>query len=190
MTKKKQPHTHNNPPSNDQPPAPNWPALKPLPPPSDLSLSTLVESQIILIPNFWTKKLCKNYVAFLGSLPLITTPGKPKKGEALRVNDRFQVMDEAFANRLWLETGLKELICGHEARSDDEETMSAEERNELWSVVAFHLCPVSASDNTGVGKLWASIPESESTDTQKASISIAIVSFVPSKYRMYIMKYD
>lgn len=114
-------------------PTPDWPALKPLPPISDLSLSTLIESQIILIRNFWTKKLCKNYISFLETLPLTTTPGKPKKGEALRVNDRFEVMDEVFANRLWLETGLKELIVGNESgEAPDGDGLSKEERVELW----------------------------------------------------------
>ncbi|KAG0650521.1 hypothetical protein D0Z07_3137 [Hyphodiscus hymeniophilus] len=91
---------------------PDWPAFKPLLPPTDLSLSTLVECQIITIHNFWTSTLCKNYVQFLKGLPLSTTPGKPKKGEALRFNDRFQVQDEVFANRLWMETGLRELLLG------------------------------------------------------------------------------
>ena len=116
-------------------PPPNWPPFKPLPPPSDLTLHTLLEQQIILIRNFWTKKLCKDYVSFLEKLPLTTTPGKPKKGEALRVNDRFEVMDEGFANRLWLETGLRELICGEDdAAEEDEEVVSKEERQNLWWV--------------------------------------------------------
>ncbi len=42
----------------------------------------------------------------------MTTPGAPKRGDALRVNDRFQIFDEGFANRLWTETGLRELVCG------------------------------------------------------------------------------
>ena len=70
----------------------------------------------------------------------MTTPGKPKKGDALRFNDRFQVHDEAFANRLWLETGLKELVCGSEGGESDDGTvegdgMTKEERRELWFVV-------------------------------------------------------
>jgi hypothetical protein len=117
---------------------PNWPIFKPLLPPSDIYLETIVDSQIVVARNFWTGTLCKNYVSFLRGLPLTTTPGKPKKGDALRVNDRFQVMDEAFANRLWMETGLKELICGKEDAKDDgeedEDAMSAEQRFELWCV--------------------------------------------------------
>lgn len=113
------------------PPRPDWLPLKPLPPPSDLALHTLLDDQIILIRNFWTKKLCKDYVSFLEKLPLTTTPGKPKKGEALRVNDRFEVMNEGFANRLWVETGLRELVCGSEEDTEDDQ-MSTEERNQLW----------------------------------------------------------
>jgi hypothetical protein len=117
---------------------PNWPAFKPLLPVSDLTLSTVVDSQIVVVRNFWTSTLCKDYVAFLKSLPLVTTPGIPKRGDAVRVNDRFQINDEAFANRLWLETGLKKLVCGseddrNEGQGDEhEEGMSREERRELW----------------------------------------------------------
>lgn len=42
----------------------------------------------------------------------MTTPGKPKKGDAVRVNDRFQIDDPAFAERLWSGTALKNLITG------------------------------------------------------------------------------
>ena len=114
-------------------PPPNWPPFKPLLPASDLCLETVVDSQIVVARNFWTSTLCKDYVSFLKSLPLATTPGKPKKGDAVRVNDRFQVTDPAFADRLWLETGLRELVNG---RMDDEEdgTMSVDERTKLWYV--------------------------------------------------------
>jgi hypothetical protein len=123
------------PPSKFKPPSststpPNWPPLKPLIPPSDLSLSTLVPSQILTISNFFTSKLSATYVSFLKTLPLTTTPGKPKKGDALRYNDRFQVLDEQFANRLWEETGLRELIY-------ESEGLSEEERRELWYVSIF-----------------------------------------------------
>ena len=39
-----------------------------------------------------------------------TTPSRPKRGEAVRVNDRFQVEDALFARRLWEQTGLKEAL--------------------------------------------------------------------------------
>lgn len=53
-------------------------------------------------------------MAFLQTLPLQTTPGKPKRGEAVRVNDRFQVQDGNFARVLWEKTGLKEVLCDGE----------------------------------------------------------------------------
>jgi len=103
--------------SAQSPQTPNWPALQPLAPPEDLSLETIVEDQIVVIPNLWTAALCKRYVAFLSALPLTTTPGVPKKGEATRVNDRFQIQDPAFAKLLWEQTALKSLITG-EAEGD------------------------------------------------------------------------
>jgi hypothetical protein len=99
-------------------PPPNWPPLQPLVPSSDLSLETLADDQIVLIRNFWTSKLCKDFVSFLSSLPLLTTPGKPKRGEAVRVNDRFQIEDALFAERLWRGTALKELVMGCEGGRD------------------------------------------------------------------------
>ncbi|CAE7180002.1 hypothetical protein CFE70_006209 [Pyrenophora teres f. teres 0-1] len=103
---------------------PNWPALNPLMPESDIALEELVPNQIVTIPNLWTPSLCKTYVSFLSSLPLTTTPGKPKKGSAVRVNDRFQIDDAAFADKLWTGTALKRLVMGA-APSD-------QQRKELW----------------------------------------------------------
>jgi len=116
---------------------PNWPAFRPLVPPSDISLETLLPSQIVLIRNFWTGKLCKDYVSFLKTLQLVTTLGKPKKGDAVRVNDRFQINDEGFAKRLWEETGLKGLILGDVESAEEEGAgMNDSERKQLW--YAFH----------------------------------------------------
>lgn len=91
-------------------PTPNWPAFTPLIPESGLALEEVSRGQIVTIQNFWTATLCKNYVAFLSSLPLLTTPGKPKKGDAVRVNDRYQIDDPAFAERLWSGTSLKSIV--------------------------------------------------------------------------------
>jgi hypothetical protein len=91
-------------------PTPQWPALSPLIPVSDLALEEVMPGQIVTIPNFWTSTLCKNYVSFLSSLPLVTTPGKPKKGDAVRVNDRYQIDDPAFAERLWSQTALQGIV--------------------------------------------------------------------------------
>jgi hypothetical protein len=89
---------------------PNWPPLHPLLPSDSLTLETLLPSQILTISNLWTSTLCARYVAFLKTLPLTTTPGVPKKGDAVRVNDRFQIEDPGFADRLWTETGLKAVV--------------------------------------------------------------------------------
>lgn len=93
---------------------PSWPAFKPPLPMIDLQPESLLDSRVLLIRNFWPKSLCRDYVSFLRSLPLTTTPGKPKRGDAVRVNDRFQVQDQGFANRLWLETGLKQTLLDDE----------------------------------------------------------------------------
>lgn len=115
---------------HEQPP-PNWPAFRPLIPASDLSLQEVLPGQIVTIPNFWPSSLCKTFVSFLSSLPLTTTPGKPKKGDAVRVNDRYQIQDPAFAKRLWEETALKDILMG-DAQSEDGLQLSQAEKQQLW----------------------------------------------------------
>ncbi|KAI0019080.1 hypothetical protein F4780DRAFT_466554 [Xylariomycetidae sp. FL0641] len=92
---------------------PNWPPFRPAlpvtPPVFDAPVPGL-EDQILVLHNFFPRSLCRDYVAFLKELPLSTTPGRPKRGEAVRVNDRFQIHDPLFAQRLWLQTGLKEAV--------------------------------------------------------------------------------
>ena len=105
---------------SDLKPTPNWPPLRPLLPAAELSLTPLVPDQIYLIRNFLPGSLCKSYVSFLASLPLTTTPGKPKKDEAVRVNDRFQVQDARFAETLWSGTAMKELVTTQFAEEDEE----------------------------------------------------------------------
>ena len=109
----------------DAPPPPKWPVLEPLLPSTDLALETVLEDQIILIRRFFTSSLCKKYVTFLASLPLTTTPGIPKKGEALRVNDRFQIEDHHFAEQLWHDTGLKDLVLGDSTAGNDDRSRAA-----------------------------------------------------------------
>jgi len=93
---------------------PQWPPLQLERPDDILSLQHLMPAQIVTISNFWPAALCKRYVTFLSSLPLVTTPGVPKKGDAVRVNDRFQVDDPDFASSLWNSTGLKELVLSED----------------------------------------------------------------------------
>ena len=78
---------------------PSWPAIKPLPLHAEPHPSA--PDKILLVPNFLPPSLCRAYLSFVRGLPLATTPGKPKRGDAVRVNDRFQVDDEAFAGRLY-----------------------------------------------------------------------------------------
>jgi hypothetical protein len=113
-------------PTTERQALPNWPVFQPLLSPLDLTLEQTVPDQIVTIRAFWTSTLCKNYVSFLSSLPLTTTPGKPRRGDAVRVNDRFQVDDAAFAERLWSETALKELVTG------DSAGLTEADREQLW----------------------------------------------------------
>lgn len=106
---------------------PNWPPLRPLIPSTSLTLDPLVPDQIYLIRNFFPSTLCKTYTSFLASLPLTTTPGKPKKGDAVRVNDRFQIQDEGFAEGLWSGTALKEMVMNAGGGDEYEEEESKEE---------------------------------------------------------------
>lgn len=99
------------------PPPPSWPVFKPPLPVAHLEPETLLDDRVALLRHFWPKSLCRDYVSFLRALPLTTTPGRPRRGEAARVNDRFQVTDQGFADRLWAETGLREVLLGDAYRS-------------------------------------------------------------------------
>lgn len=112
-------------------PCPNWPTLEPLVPTIDLNLDTLLKDQIIVIRNFFTSTLCKNYVSFLSDLPLVTTPTKPKGGDALRVNDRIQFDDYAFARQLWQNTGLPSLL-NRPPPSDDRQATTKKSSSTSW----------------------------------------------------------
>jgi hypothetical protein len=116
--------------SQARPESPDWPAFTPLLPEAHLALHEVLPAQIVTIPNFWTAALCRTYVAFLSLLPLTTTPGKPKKGDAVRVNDRFQIDDPSFAERLWSQTSLQALVTG--AAGDGHLVQTEAQRKELW----------------------------------------------------------
>ena len=119
-------------------PKPDWPSLTPLADPSDLSVSSLLQNQIVTISNFWTSSLCRKYVSFLSGLPLVTTPGIPKRGDAVRVNDRFQINDEVFARQLWEGTALQDLVINGDI---DGRPLSPDERAELWGGKVLGLNP-------------------------------------------------
>lgn len=121
-----------------QPQRPNWPPLTPLASPYDLSFSSLVPNQIVTIERLFTSSLSSKYVSFLKSLPLITTPGKPKRGDAVRVNDRFQIDDPNFARLLWEQTSLKSLVMEGEL---DGEPVDTATRQKLWGGEVLGLNP-------------------------------------------------
>lgn len=118
-------------PPQEQEKVPDWPALQPLVPSTDLALETLLEDQIILIRNFFTSTLCKKYISLLSSLPLTTTPVKPKEGDAIRFNDRIQYDDPAFAEQLWSSTSLQSLVNGS-GGSIDPDGLTYEGATKLW----------------------------------------------------------
>ena len=92
---------------------PRWPSLTLLRPTGHPEVNVVYSNQIIIIPQLWTAELSAVYVSFLSTLPFMTTPAKPKNGEAVRVNDRFRVQDAAFAESLWRSTFLKDIILGN-----------------------------------------------------------------------------
>lgn len=120
---------------------PKWPVLQPLVPASDLALETLLEGQIILIRNLFTSTLCKQLVSFLSTLPLQTTPGQPKEGEAVRVNDRAQFDDPVFAEQLWSSTSLRTLVSGLGEATNVDEKAEGERRRNLWGGEVLGLNP-------------------------------------------------
>ncbi|KAB8342921.1 hypothetical protein FH972_022518 [Carpinus fangiana] len=115
-----------------QKPRPQWPALEPVIPKDDLVLHHLMPGQIVTVSNFWASSLCKSYVKFLSNLPLTTTPGVPKKGNAVRVNDRFQIDDAAFAEKLWSVSGLKDVVLDLSMDGIDDLKSIEERRRDFW----------------------------------------------------------
>lgn len=90
---------------------PAWPQFRPPLPVTDLNPQLHPATpRVVLVPSFFPRSLCRDYVAHLRTLPLLTTPSRPKRGDAVRVNDRLQVDDAAFAERLWAQTGLREAL--------------------------------------------------------------------------------
>jgi len=106
----------------------------------DLQLETILEDQIIVIRNLLTPTLCKKYVSLLSSLPLTPTAIQPRDGEAIRVNDRIQLDDYAFAEQLWASTALESLVRGLVERVDLGKPLPDELRK-FWGGVVSGLSP-------------------------------------------------
>ncbi|KAH7236087.1 hypothetical protein BKA59DRAFT_486212 [Fusarium tricinctum] len=137
--------------ASEPPPAPpSWPAFKPPLPIVDLSpVPHPLTSNVVLIPSFFPRSLCRDYVSFLKTLPLQTTPGRPKRGDAVRVNDRFQVDSQDFATRLWEQTGLKEVLLDsdHEQWGGEPVGLSYNIRIYRYSKGQFFDCHYDDSNN-------------------------------------------
>lgn len=153
------------------PAAPSWPVFKPpLPVVQLLPELHPATPNIVLISSFFPRSLCRDYVAFLKTLSLQTTPSRPKKGDAVRVNDRFQVNDPEFARRLWDTTGLKELVLEDESIKELWQVNASLQGRaaRLWLTYLF-------DKYAGVANLSVSTPISAYTATPKANILTAIV---------------
>lgn len=107
-------------PSTKAPPAPttkdestiSWPAIAKSPYRPIPEINTVLASQILTLDLF-TSSFAQQFLNFCQShiAPLLsTTPIRPKKGDAIRFNDRFQVTDPSFAESLWRNSGLKEAL--------------------------------------------------------------------------------
>ncbi|BGP36920.1 hypothetical protein JCM10449v2_000822 [Rhodotorula kratochvilovae] len=90
-----------------------WPAI---PRPSHpLRLDSPAEG-LLTIDDFFPPKTRSAFVAAVSALAL-QPPSAPKKGEATRTNDRFSAQDPAFAQRLWEDSGLADVLEGLEGRN-------------------------------------------------------------------------
>lgn len=118
---------------------PSWPPLLPLVPTEALCLETLLPGQIVLIRNLFTSSLCNKYIVFLSSLSLTTTPTKAKPGNAMRVNDRYEVHDMSFAQRLWSSTGLEHVVT--KAMEISQESSQTPRSKALWGGELWGLNP-------------------------------------------------
>lgn len=106
-----------------------WPTIPPRQQYDDeLTLHSLLPDQILTISELWSRKSCKEFVQFLSRLPLVTTPAARKVDEAVRVNDRFQIDDAAFARAIW-DSGLNEVLTNGVI---DGKPLDADARKLLW----------------------------------------------------------
>ncbi|KAM0756161.1 hypothetical protein T439DRAFT_320855 [Meredithblackwellia eburnea MCA 4105] len=99
------------------PPPIEWPSISR----SSSSMSLVqVYSGLVYVDNLFSTQLCKSFISFFTSPQSLVTlqpsPFPPQRGEAARTNDRFSVQDQAFAQRLWEDSGLRE-ICQRELES-------------------------------------------------------------------------
>jgi len=105
----------NNSKDSAQSPTISWPEISHSPYRPIPEITTVLESQILTL-NLFTSAFTLQFLNFCQShiKPLLsTTPIKPKKGDAVRFNDRFQIEDLGFAESLWNNSGLKQAIIAY-----------------------------------------------------------------------------
>lgn len=98
------------------PTPPSWPSVaRPLHSPP-LAIQQLLPG-LIQVDNFLLSSTVSLWLSFLTSTPppFALQPSPPaKRGEASRTNDRFGIHDAVFAERLWKDSGLEELLVERE----------------------------------------------------------------------------
>lgn len=84
-----------------------WPAIAPPSAPFEVER---ISADLIVVDGFFSRQTLKLWRPFLATLPMVApAPGPPKAGYAARMNNRLSVQDQAFAEALWSNSGLKEL---------------------------------------------------------------------------------
>lgn len=75
-------------------------------------LETLIPDQICVIEHLFTPTNCHAFLKHFNSsiTPLLSKPAAPRKGEATRTNERYAILEPAFAETLFRDTGLSQ-IC-------------------------------------------------------------------------------
>jgi len=105
MAKKKPP---SKPPSANKPVQINFPPIN-TPPELRLPFISVIEDQILVLPQFFSSETCKEYIVSFSTLPLLPSP-PAGRNEATRTNHRLAIEDPQFAKRLYTSTGLESFV--------------------------------------------------------------------------------
>ena len=87
-------------------PSPDWPAVTRA---DVLEVVTTLPDQIVLLHGVFSPESLKRWRAFMDGL-VFEPPRPPKRDEAARSNSRLAYTDAAFAERLWVDTGLRDAL--------------------------------------------------------------------------------
>ena len=109
--------------------APDWPAITRA---DMLEVETTLPDQIVLLHGLFAPESLKRWRAFIDGLAF-EPPRPPKRDEASRSNSRLAFTDAAFAERLWIDTGLWDAVT-HEPGFEGATGLSANIR--LYSYAA------------------------------------------------------